>query len=60
MRDKKLKTIIRNYDFNNYLNSKFAKLEKEWNETGIKPINYDKVKENFQKSNIIELKNLKN
>ena len=49
MRDKKLKTIIKNYDFSNYLNSEFAKLEQEWNATGIKPINYDKAKENFNK-----------
>ena len=49
MKDKKLKTIIRNYDFSNYLNSEFAKLEQEWNATGIKPINYDKAKENFNK-----------
>jgi len=49
MKETKLKKIFRNYDFSKYLNSQFAKLEQEWNATGIKPINYDKEKENFNK-----------
>ena len=40
----------------NYGDSEFTKLEREWNETGIRPKGYDKAKSDWEKINKKQLK----